>query len=123
MQKSHQSLYADIADYFIQYINSLEPDKIKQLDDDIRANGRGVISIFEIQNAVELLQFFNIFYYFNGHLPLTNSLLPVPDGETPLDTEKVSLKRLYELYEDIKSHGLVLLQFLSAVNLFFGGDI
>ena len=99
MQKCHQSLYADIADYFIQYINSLEPDKMKQLDDDIRANGWGVISIFEIQNSVELLQFFDIFYYFNGHLPLTNSLLPVPDGETPLDAEKVSLKRLYELYE------------------------
>ena len=49
--------------------------------------------------------------------------MAVPDGETPLDAEKVSLKRLYELYEDIKSHGLVLLQFLFVVNLFFGDDI
>ena len=59
-----------------------------------------------------------MFYYFNGKLPLTNNLLPVPDGETPEGCEKMSLKILYEMLKDAKSHRLVFLQFLSALNIF-----
>ena len=33
------------------------------------------------------------------------------------------MKTLYELLKNTKSHGLVSLQFLLALNLFFGGDI
>ena len=47
----------------------------------------------------------------------------MPDGETPEGSEKISMKTLYELFKDTKSHGLVSLQFLSALNLFFVGDI
>ena len=64
-----------------------------------------------------------MFYNFNGRLPLTNGLLLVPDGETPEKSKKISMKTLYELFKDTTSHGLVSLQFLSALNLFFGGDI
>ena len=69
------------------------------------------------------MQCFECFYYFNGRFPLTNDLLPVPDRETSLGTEKISIKRLYKLYKGTKSHGLVSPQFLSALNLFFGGNI
>ena len=36
---AYQSLFFDIAETFIQYINTLAPDEIKQLDDDLKANG------------------------------------------------------------------------------------
>ena len=49
---------------------------------------------------------------------MTNGLLPVPDAETPPGMEQIPLKRLYDLFGDTKSHGLVFLQFLSALNLF-----
>ena len=62
-------------------------------------------------------------YYFNGRLPLTNGLLLVPDGETPELTEKISMKTLYELFKDKKSHGSVSLQFLLALNRFLIVDI
>ena len=64
-----------------------------------------------------------MFYYYNGRLSLTNGLLVVPDGESPPGSEKISLKSLYEMFKDAKSHGLVSLQVLSALNIFFGGDI
>ena len=54
---------------------------------------------------------------------MTDGLLPVPDAETPPGMEQIPLKRFYDLFEDTKSHGLVFLQFLSALNLFFGGSI
>ena len=54
----YQSLLIEIADTFIQYINNLSPDKIDQLDDDIRSNGYGAQSIVEIESSVELLRKF-----------------------------------------------------------------
>ena len=49
--------------------------------------------------------------------------MTVPDGETPFDSEKISLKSLYEIFKDTKSHGIVSVQLLLALNLFFfGGD-
>ena len=83
----------------------------------------GVKSILEIEDSIELLKFFQLFYYFNGRLPLTNGLLPVPDEETPHSSEKISLKTLYEMFKDAKSHGLVSAQFLSALHLFFSRDV
>ena len=47
---------------FIQYIHSLEPDEIKQLDDNIKTNGWGIESIVDIQNSFELLHIFQLFY-------------------------------------------------------------
>ena len=35
----YQYLYADIADIFFEYIHSLNPDEIQQLDDDMKTNG------------------------------------------------------------------------------------
>ena len=77
----------------------------------------------EIEDSIPLLSIFQMFYYYNDRLPLTNGLLLVPDRETPQGSEKISLKSLYEMFKDAKSHGLVSLQFLSALNIFFGGDI
>ena len=40
-RRVYQSLLGDIEDAFVQYIHSLEPNDIKQLDDNIKANGWG----------------------------------------------------------------------------------
>ena len=56
-------------------------------------------------------------------LPLTNGLLIVPDDEVPDGEEEINLKNLYEMFKDTPSHGLVSLQFLSALGIFFGVDI
>ena len=87
-RRVYQSLFVDTADIFIQYIYSLEPEEIKQLDDDIKTNWWGIESIVDIQNSFELLRIFQLVYYLNGRLPLTNGLLPVPDGETPPGAKK-----------------------------------
>ena len=100
------------------YIYSLEPNKIKQLYDDIRSNGWEINSIVQIENSAELLCCFEMFYYFNDCLPSTNGLLPVADGETQVNAEKIFLKYLYEFCKDTKLHGLVTLQFLLALNFF-----
>ena len=71
----------------------------------------------EIEDSIELITLFEIFYYFNGRVPLTNGPLPVPDRKTPDDSEKISIKTFYEIFKDKKSPRLFSLQ------IFFGGDI
>ena len=66
---------------------------------------------------------FSYFYYLNGRLPLTNGLLVVPDDEVPDGKQKINLKHLYEMFKDTNSHGLVSLQFLGALGIFFGLNI
>ena len=79
----YQSAFVDVADSFIDYFHLPDSDEIQELDDDLRANVWGAKSLLEIENAYELLTIFQMFYYLNGRLPLTNGLLIVPDGETP----------------------------------------
>ena len=122
-RRVYQCLFVDVPDTFIQYIYTLDLDEIEQLDNDLKVHGWGVKSVVEIEDSVAVLCIFQMFYYCKKRLPLANGLLVVPDGEIPSCSEKISLKFLYEMFKDTKSHGLVLLQFLSALNIFFGWDI
>ena len=123
-RRVYQPLFADIADTFIQYINTLDLDEIEQLDNDLKANGWGVAKlVMETENSIALLSIFQMFYYHNGRQPLANGLSPAPDGKTPPDSEKISPKSLYEMFKDTKSHGVIFLQLLSVLNIFLDGDI
>ena len=89
-RRVYQCLFVDVAGTFIQYINTLDLDEIEQLDNDLKVNGCGVKSVVEIEDSVAVLCIFQMFYYYNERLPLTNWLLVVPDGETPSGSEKIS---------------------------------
>ena len=72
---------------------------------------------------MELLSTFQLFYHSNGSLPLTNELLIVSDGEVLEGEEKINLKNLYEMLQYAKSHGLVSMQFLGVLGIFFGAGV
>ena len=65
---------------------------------------------------------FKCFHYLNGRFPLTNGLLIVPDVEAPKVKDKMNLKQLHEMLKDTNSHGLVSLESLCALGIFFGVD-
>ena len=78
---------------------------------------------FKLKIPLSCYLVFSYFYYLNGRLPLTNGLLVVPDDEVPDGKQKINLKHLYEMFKDTNSHGLVSLQFLGALGIFFGLNI
>ena len=57
----YQSLFVDVADNFIEYIQLLDADEIEQLDDDLKVNRYGVKCLLEIENASEMLTTFQMF--------------------------------------------------------------
>ena len=63
------------------------------MDDDIRANGKGIKKISEVSDAQELMKIFQNFYTLTGRLPLSNGLLDVPDEDAP-PGEELNMKHL-----------------------------
>ena len=122
-RRVYQLLFINIADIFIEYIQSLDLVEIQQMDNGIKSNGWEAKSLLEIENEFDLLHIFQMFHHFNDRLPLTNGLLVVPDGEMPEGSRKISLTDLYEMFQGTKSHGLVSLQFLCTLDISFGGNI
>ena len=117
LRRVYQQLHIDVTELFSEFINSLSSYEIKDMDDDIKANGWGIKKITEIEDAHELMKIFQDFYTMTGRLPLSNSLLVVPDGDAPPD-EKVNMRQLYNLYKNTKSHGLVSLPFLGLLQYY-----
>ena len=111
LRRVYQQLHIDVTEFFSEFINSLSSYKIKDMDDDIKANRWRIKKITEIEDAHELMKIFQYFYTMTGRLPLSNSLLVVPDEDAPPD-EKVNMRQLYDLYKNTKSHGLVSVLFL-----------
>ena len=111
------------AEQFKIYVNSLLPDEIDEIENDVRANGNGLLSVRDTESTTELFDSFAMFYYINGRLPYTDGHLFVPDGEIPsgIQGEKLSLKEPFAKFFRTKSNGLVSAPFLAALLLFFAG--
>ena len=80
LRRVYQQLYLDVAELFAEFIRSLSSSELQDFDEDISANGWGIKKISEVSDAQELLKIFQDFYTLTGRLPLSNSLLVVPDG-------------------------------------------
>ena len=115
LRRVYQSLFLDI---FSDYVHSLDLDEIQEMDEDIRSKGWGVKILLKNENSYELLSIFQMFYYQNGRLPLTNGLLFVPDGDVPEGRDKINLKHLNEMLRNTNSHGIVSVPFLCVLGIF-----
>ena len=80
--------------------------------------GGGVQSIVEIENSVELLSIFQMFYYFNRRIPVINDLLQVQYGETPEQSEETSMKTSYEFLRIQNLTDLFLFKFYQPLTFF-----
>ena len=118
-RRIYQDLYIDVADLFQEFIRSLPPQDIQDINDDIKTNGWGVKSILNVENSLELLKIFQTFYYTTGRLPLPNGLLIVPDGDAPEGEDRVNMKSLHDMFRHTYSHSLVSLSFLRVIHYYF----
>ena len=113
----YQQLQFDTAELFAEFIKSLTIFELQDLDEDIRANGWGIKKISEIQDSEEIFKIFQDFYSSTGRLPLSNTLLVVPDGDAPPE-EKLNMKHLYEMFKNTNSHGIVSQPFLELIQYY-----
>ena len=120
-RRLYASTYANKAEQFKIYLNSLPPHEIDKIENDFRANGNGLLSICQTESTTELFDSLVLFYYINGRLSYTDGHLFAPDGETPPEIigEKLNPKELFAKCFTTGSNGLVSSPFLAALMLFF----
>ena len=118
-RRVYQQLHFDTAELFVEFITSLSTFKLQDLDKGIKAKGWGIKKISEIQDSEEVLKIFQDFYSLTGRLPLSNSLLIVPDGDAPPE-EKLNMRHLYQMFKNTKSHGNVSLPFPGLIQYYLG---
>ena len=116
-RRVYQQLHIDTSELFEDFIRSLSTFEQQDLDEDIRANCWGIKEISEVSDSEEVLKIIQDFYSLTGSLPLSNSLLVVPDGDAPPE-EKLNMKNLYELFKNTNSHGIVSLLFLGLIQYY-----
>ena len=81
--------------------------------------------IKEQENSSEVFQKFNQFFFKTGRYPGNNNLAIIPSGVIPAfvkTKDVISPSDLYETFKDSNAYGLVLTQFLAALNINFSGD-
>ena len=116
-RRVYQQLHNDTSELFADFIRSLSVFEIQDMNEDIVANGWGVKKISEVTDLEEMLKIFQDFYSMTGRLPLSNSLLVIPDRDAPPD-EKRNMKQLYDLFKNIDSHGIVSLPLLGIIQFY-----
>ena len=116
-RRVYQQLHNDTSELFADFIRSLSVFEIQDMNEDIVANGWGVKKISEVTDLEEMLKIFQGFYSMTGRLPLSNSLLVVPDRDAPPD-EKRNMKQLHDLFKNIDSHGIVSLPLLGIIQFY-----
>ena len=123
-QRVYASTYTNIAEKFKIYLYSLTSDKIDEIQRDFWANGKGLLSVWDTESALELFDSFFMFYYINDGLSYADGHVLFPAGETPpgIVGEKLNLKELFAKFFQTKSNGPVSSPFLAALLLFFAQE-
>ena len=121
LRRIHHDLYTTIAENFKLYLSTLTQSEFDEIDSDIISSGLN--SLQNVETATELLMLFD-FYFANGRFPTTgvHTFIPHADFTMEVNGEELNIKKLFEKFRTTNSHALVSSQFLSALNIFFGGD-
>ena len=117
VRKVYDSIYANLAENFLNYMSSLDSNEINGIRDNMFAKGLGQ-RLEQNFGTYDLLTVFDFFYYVNGRFPSTTGHLYVPDGEKPreVEGENINIQKLYEKFRGSNSHALVSLPFICTLN-------
>lgn len=120
IRRVYQHFWVDIAKIFAEFVCSILPHDLQDLDEDIKSNSWGIKKIWDVEeNSLDLINIFQTFYQKTGRLPLSNGFLVVPDGDPLPGEDRVNMKSLYDMFFYSNSHGLVLLPFLGVLQYYF----
>ena len=98
----------DISDLSAEFIRSIDPLNLQDVDNYINSNGwRTKKKKTDVNNAEDFMTMFQTFYQLTGRSLLWNGLLVIPDGDPPPGEYRVNMKYLYEMFKYTNSHGLV----------------
>ena len=121
----YEEVFNDIACFFQKMIKET-PDKfLEPLKADLANEIYFTQNLKEIESHVELLKFFNRFYFKTGRFPGNTDFILVPAGVKPNFVEtfdQISPVELNEKFQNGPSYGIAAAHFLAGLNIYFGGE-
>ena len=121
----YNGVYDDIAYFFQRKIHEIPIETIHEMREDLSNYRIYFKDIKKVESSKELLTIFSDFYFKTGRFPGSHNLLNVPPGVNPPFIKKHDTLSPFEIHEKFNgsdAYGLISVQFLAALNVFFGGD-
>ena len=121
----YNGVYDDIAFFFQRKIHEIPNEHVQDMIDDLSNYRVYFKDIKKVESSQELLTIFSNFYFKTGRFPGVHNLLNVPPGINPPFIQKhdrLSPFEIHEKFNGSEAYGLISVQFLSALNIYFGGD-
>ena len=121
----YNGVYDDLGHFFQRKIHEIPDEHIEKMEDDLANHRIYFKSIKKFENSAELINVFSDFYFKMGRFPGVHQLLNVPPVINPSFIEKHDRLSSFDINEKFKNttcYGIASVQFMSALNVFFGGD-
>ena len=121
----YDEVFENTGYYLLRSLQAQNDLFIKEIEEDLSREIFYNKKIKETTNHTEFLQKMSKYFYKTGKLPGHDEMAIIPRGVTPTfvkENQLINPFELYEKFEFTKSHGLVSVQFLAALNVFVGGD-
>ena len=121
----YNGVFDDISHFFQRKIHEIPIESIHEMREDLSNYRIYFKDIKKVESSKELLKIFSDFYFKTGRFPGSYNLLNVPPGINPPFIKKLDRLSPFEIHEKFNgsdAYGLISVQFLAALNVFFGGD-
>ena len=111
---------------YTQKIKEIPDEFVEKMEDDLTNEIYFTKKIKKIDSHVEFLKIFNKFYFKTGRFPGNHfNLMIVPPGIKPSfvkTRDQISPSEINEKFQSGASYGLAAVQFIAALNVYFGGE-
>ena len=122
----YEEVFDDISYFFYKKIKETPDEFVEKMEEDFANEIYYTKKLKEIDSHVEFLKMFNKFYFKIGRFPGNHfDLMMVPPGVKPSfvkTRDEISPSEINEKFQSGPSYGLAAVQFLAALNIYFGGD-
>ena len=121
----YENVFDDIVYFFHRKLKETHDIFVEKMEEDLAQEIFYQKKIKEQENSTEVFKNFNQFFFKTGRFPGSNNLAIIPSSIIPAfvkTKDVISPSDLYETFKDCNAYGLVLTQFLAAVNIYFNSD-
>ena len=125
-KRFYKEVFHDISYFLHKKIKETPDEFVEKMQDDLAREIYHTKKLKEIESHVEFLKIFNKFYFKTRRFPGNHfDLMIVPPGIKPSfvkTRDEISPSEINEKFQSGPSYGLAAVQFIAALNVYFGGE-
>ena len=125
-KRFYEGVFDDISYFLHKKIKEIPDEFVEKMQDDLASEIYYTKKLKEIESHAEFLKIFNKFYFKTGRFRGNHfDLMIVPPGIKPSfvkTRDEISPSEINEKFQSGSSYGLAAVQFIAALNVYFGGE-